>query len=360
MPARIGPGGTCVVAKSKSDKAKARKHKSEKLDERSARQPSDLAIESARRTLQIGSNALSVVADDLDGQFGEAFAGAVALLKSTRGRIIVTGMGKSGHVGQKIAATFASTGSPAFFVHPSEASHGDLGMITKDDVIVALSWSGETVELSNILTYARRFSVPLISITSSERSALGRASDIVLNLPRTEEACPHGLAPTTSTTMQLAVGDSLAIALLEAKSFTAHDFKVFHPGGSLGAQLKLVGDVMHGQSELPLAEEGTVMSEAIVTMTQKAFGCLGVVDKKGRLVGVVTDGDLRRHMGADLLRATAGDIMTRNPKTIGPDALSSTALEQINTARITALFVVEKSKPVGIVHVHDLLRHGVA
>ena len=223
---------------------------------------------------------------------------AVATLAAAKGRVIVTGIGKSGHVGQKIAATFASTGTPAFFVHPSEASHGDLGMITPDDAIVAISWSGESVELGNILTFSRRFKVPLIAITSRADSALAKQSDVVLEMPRAKEACPHGLAPTTSTTMQLAIGDCLAIALLEAKGFTARDYKVFHPGGSLGASLKFVADVMHSGDRLPLVTEGKVMSEAIVIMTQKSFGCLGVVDGKGRFVGMITDGDLQASHGA--------------------------------------------------------------
>jgi arabinose-5-phosphate isomerase len=284
----------------------------------------------------------------------------VTALRAAKGRIIVSGIGKSGHVGQKIAATFASTGSPAFFVHPSEASHGDLGMIRPDDVVLAMSWSGETVELKNIITYSRRFAVPLIAITSQADSALGKASDVVLQLPRAKEACPHGLAPTTSTTMQLALGDALAISLLEAKGFTAHDFKVFHPGGSLGAQLKFVADVMHKGDRLPLARDDATMSDALVTMTSRAFGCLGIVDGKGKLTGILTDGDLRRHMGPDLLARSVSEIMTRHPKTVAPDTLAAEALELINASRITALFVVAKGKPVGILHVHDLLRAGVA
>jgi arabinose-5-phosphate isomerase len=254
----------------------------------------------------------------------------------------------------------ASTGTPASFVHPSEASHGDLGMITRDDVILALSWSGETVELKNIITFSRRFSVPMIAITSNAGSALGQHSDVVLELPRTKEACPHGLAPTTSTTMQLAIGDCLAVALLESRGFTAQDFKMFHPGGSLGASLKYVADLMHKDERLPLAPRGLPMGEALVIMTEKSFGCLGVVDGKGKLIGVLTDGDLRRHMGEKLLTATAGEVMTRKPKTISPTTLASAALEVINASRITALFVVDGGKPVGIVHVHDLLRAGVA
>lgn len=317
------------------------------------------AVASAARTLGLERDGLDAVASALDNGLAAPFARAVETLNAARGRVIVSGIGKSGHVAQKVAATFASTGTPAFFVHPSEASHGDLGMITRDDVILALSWSGETVELKNIITFSRRFSVPLISVTSRADSALGKASDVVLELPRAKEACPHGLAPTTSTTMQLAIGDCLAIALLEAKGFTAHDFKVFHPGGSLGANLKYVADVMHKGDRLPIARESERMSEAIVTMTQKSFGCLGIVDGKGRLVGVVTDGDLRRHMGADLLDAKVAEIMTRKPKTADPKMLASAALELINASRITALFVVEKGRPVGILHVHDLLRAGV-
>lgn len=317
------------------------------------------SVASALRTLELEGDGLAQIRAALDNGLAEPFANAVALMKAARGRVIVTGIGKSGHVGQKIAATFASTGTPAFFVHPSEASHGDLGMITPDDVILVLSWSGETVELKNIITFSRRFKVAMISITSRSDSALGVNSDVVLELPRAKEACPHGLAPTTSTTMQLAIGDCLAIALLEAKGFTAHDFKVFHPGGSLGATLKYVTDLMHKGDELPIAGEAAMMSEALVVMTRKAFGCLGIVDAKGKLAGIVTDGDLRRHMGEDLLKARAADIMTRKPKTVTPRTLASAALEIMNASRITALFVVDKGKPVGILHVHDLLRAGV-
>lgn len=318
------------------------------------------AVAAAVRTLEIEGEGIAALRASIAGRMGPSFAAAVAALAAGRGRVIVTGIGKSGHVGQKIAATFASTGTPAFFVHPSEASHGDLGMITPDDVVLALSWSGESVELSNILNYSRRFAVPLIAVTSRAGSALGRSADIVLELPKAKEACPHGLAPTTSTTMQLALGDCLAIALMGAKGFAAHDFKVFHPGGSLAAQLRLVGDVMHGAERLPLAGPDELMSQALVTMTQKAFGCLGVIDAEGQLMGIITDGDLRRHMGPDLPARTTGAIMTRQPKTIGPHVLASAALDVINTSRITALFVVDQGRPVGILHVHDLLRAGVA
>ncbi|MGE3066278.1 MAG: SIS domain-containing protein [Hyphomicrobiaceae bacterium] len=338
-----------------SPSAKPRKAKA-----RAARKPVDGAIQSALRTLGLELDGLGAMREALAAGLGQELSRAVALMAAAKGRVIVSGIGKSGHVGQKIAATFASTGTPAFFVHPSEASHGDLGMIAPQDVVLALSWSGESVELGNIITYSRRFKVPLIGVTSRRDSALARQSDVVLELPRTQEACPHGLAPTTSTTMQLALGDCLAIALLERKGFTAHDFKVFHPGGSLGAQLKFVADLMHGGDRLPLADEGERMSEALVTMTQKSLGCLGIVDKAGKLVGIITDGDLRRHMGKDLLGLPAREIMTRNPQTVAPKMLASAALELINARRITALFVVDKGVPVGVIHVHDLLRAGVA
>lgn len=317
-------------------------------------------ISSALRTLNLAAEGLNRVAHEIAGPLAIAFDEAVSRLKAVNGRVILTGIGKSGHVAQKVAATFASTGTPAFFVHPSEASHGDLGMITKSDIIVAFSWSGETVELKPIITYSRRFTVPLIAITSQANSALGNQADVVLKLPRVTEACPHGLAPTTSTTIQLALGDSLAIALLDARGFTAHDFKIFHPGGSLGANLKYVSDVMHQKERLPLIESGASMADALVTITAKSFGCVGVTDADGKLIGVITDGDLRRHMGPDLLGASVNNVMTANPKTIAPTLLASAALELINSSRITALFVVDKQRPVGIVHVHDLLRVGVA
>lgn len=318
------------------------------------------AIASAMRTLGLEQEGLAALSAALSGALGPAFEKAVGILAGAQGRVIVSGIGKSGHVGQKLAATFASTGTPAFFVHPSEASHGDLGMITRDDAIVALSWSGETVELASIITYAGRFAVPLIAITSSATSALGKQATVVLELPKAKEACPHGLAPTTSTTMQLAIGDALAVALLEAKGFTAHDFKVFHPGGKLGAGLKFVSELMHTGERMPLVREETVMGEAILVMTQKSLGCLGIVDANGRLVGMITDGDLRRHMGPDLLRTPAADIMTRTPNTIPPGLLASAALEQFNARKRTQMFVLEDGRPLGVLHIHDLLRAGVA
>jgi arabinose-5-phosphate isomerase len=318
------------------------------------------AVASALRTVRLETEGLRVIEGALQEGLGGPFRAAVELIASAPGRVIVSGMGKSGHIARKVASTLASTGTPAYFVHPSEASHGDLGMVTPDDVILALSWSGETVELKSLITYSGRFRVPLIAVTSRADSALARAAEIALVLPKATEACPHGLAPTTSTTMQLALGDSLAVALLEGKGFTAADFKTFHPGGQLGASLKFVGDLMHRGDRLPLVGERVAMSEALVTMTEKSFGCLGVVDRRGRLAGVITDGDLRRHMSRGLLKLRTADIMTRAPKSVPPDMLASAALEMINSSKITSVFVVEKGKPVGIVHVHDLLRAGVA
>jgi len=268
-------------------------------------------------------------------------------------------MGKSGHIGRKIASTLASTGTPAMFLHAGEASHGDLGMITEDDVIVALSWSGETAELTGIVTYATRFGIPLISITSGVDSTLAKASSVALCLPKCDEACPNGLAPTTSTTMQLTMGDALATTLLDRRGFTPSDFQTFHPGGKLGAGLKKVRDIMHTDKHLPLAGEKTKMSEALVIMTDKAMGCLGVVNSTGDLIGVITDGDLRRHMSENLLGKSVEDLMTRNPKTINPDELASTAIELINSSAISNLFVVEDKKPIGILHLLDLYRIGV-
>lgn len=316
-------------------------------------------IASAERTLSIEGDGLAALRAALAGDLAGPLVQAVLCIGRARGRIIVTGMGKSGHVGQKVAATFASTGTPAFFVHPSEASHGDLGMITPEDVLIAMSWSGETVELTGLINHSGRFAVPLIAITSNPESALARAAEVVLTLPAAKEACPHGLAPTTSTTMQLALGDALAITLLESRGFTAKDFKLLHPGGKLGATLKHVSDVMHSGEKLPLAPETVAMRDAILTMTEKSFGCLGVVSDDGRLVGIITDGDLRRHMANDLLDHRVGDIMTKNPKVVSPDMLASAALETINASNISALFVVENERPVGIIHVHDLLRIGV-
>src|SRR6267154_196668 len=265
--------------------------------EKSARTRGSELIASAVRTLGVEANGITTLSAAIHDGLGRAFIAAVELISGARGRLIVTGMGKSGHVGRKIAATFASTGTPAFFVHPSEASHGDLGMITPDDAIMALSWSGETAELKDLIDYSRRFKIGLIAVTAVTDSTLGRAADVVLAMPQAREACPHNLAPTTSTLMQAALGDALAIALLESRGFTAVDFGHFHPGGRLGAMLKFVRDIMHTGSEIPLATVGTRMSEAVVEMSAKGFGCVGIAAADGKLVGIVTDGDLRRHMG---------------------------------------------------------------
>jgi len=313
-------------------------------------------LSSARAVLTTEGAALAALAEALDGAFVEA----VHLLVSCKGRVIVSGMGKSGHVGRKIAATLASTGTPAHFVHPGEASHGDLGMIVPNDVVIAISNSGEAVELTDLITYTRRFAIPLIAITSRSQSALGQAADVTLLLPPQKEVCPMGLAPTTSTTMTLALGDALAVATLESKGFTAEDFRNFHPGGKLGKKLLHIADVMHGGDELPLARSADLMSHVLVVMTEKRFGCAGIVDDAGALTGIVTDGDLRRHMGDGLPHKTAESVMTRNPMTVSPRMLAAEALKILNDTKRTQLFVVDDKKPVGILHIHDLLRAGIA
>jgi len=320
----------------------------------------DTGLQSALRTLSIESAGLEALQEALKNGMALPFAQAIAALKDITGRVIVTGVGKSGHIGSKIAATLASTGTPAYFVHPAEANHGDLGMIARDDAIIALSWSGEARELGGIVQYSRRFEIPLIAVTSGQKSALGREADIVLTLPKTEEACPHGLAPTTSTIMQMALGDALAVALLEERGFTATDFKKFHPGGQLGAKLKRVGEIMHSGDKLPLVNSGTNMREAIMQISQKGFGCAGVLANDGTLAGIITDGDLRRHIDGDLLAMPVDEVMTADPKTISSDQLAATALTIVNNSEITTLMVVEDNKPVGIVHLHDLLRIGAA
>jgi arabinose-5-phosphate isomerase len=310
----------------------------------------------ARDVLAIEAKAIG----DVAARLGDAFVRAVELILDCRGRVVVCGIGKSGHVGRKLAATLASTGTPAFFVHAAEASHGDLGMITPDDVILALSWSGEQPEMKNLITYAKRFRIPVIAMTSDRESSLAKAAGVALTLPKAREACPHNLAPTTSSLMMLALGDALAIALLEGRGFTSVDFSVLHPGGKLGALLKYTRDLMHTGDAVPLKPLGTKMSDALVEMTSKGFGCVGIVDSKGQIAGIVTDGDLRRHMGPDLMSAVVDEVMTKNPKTIGRDLLASEALEILNSSKITALIVTDANKPVGIVHLHDLLRAGVA
>jgi arabinose-5-phosphate isomerase len=321
----------------------------------------DGAPASAIRTIRTERAGLDALAAALDNGLAEPFARAVETIRGAKGRVVVSGMGKSGHVARKIASTLASTGTPALFVHPAEASHGDLGMVTRQDVVVALSWSGESPELRSLVEHSRRFEIPLIAFTASADSALAAKSDVVLLLPRADEACPHGLAPTTSTLMQLALGDALAIALLESRGFTSEQFHVLHPGGRLGANLHFVRDIMHRDDSLPLLARGSTMSEAIMVIGEKRLGCVGIVDDNGKLAGVITDGDVRRHLGGpDLLARPVDTVMTRTPKTIRSDALVGAALDMLNKTKITALFVVEGGRPVGLVHMHDLLRIGVA
>ncbi len=318
------------------------------------------AIDSALRTLDAEAGGIAALVAALQSDLRTPFAAAVDRIGNAKGRLIVTGLGKSGHIGRKIAATFASTGTPAFFVHAAEASHGDLGMITADDVILALSWSGEQPEMKNLVTYAKRFRIPVIAMTADRESTLSKAADVALTLPKAREACPHNLAPTTSSLMLLALGDALAIALLEGRGFTSVDFSVLHPGGKLGALLKYTRDLMHAGDAVPLKPLGTKMSDALVEMSSKGFGCVGITDARGHIVGIVTDGDLRRHMRADLMTAVVDEVMTKNPKTIGRDLLAGEVLEILNSSKITALIVTDANKPVGIVHLHDLLRAGVA
>ncbi|QIK39856.1 KpsF/GutQ family sugar-phosphate isomerase [Pontivivens nitratireducens] len=309
-------------------------------------------IEAGRDVLRIESAALSQFADALD----DSFAQAVQILLATRGRIVISGMGKSGHVARKMAATFASTGAPAQFVHPGEASHGDLGMVTPADSLIVLSNSGETPELTDIIAHSRRFKIPLIGVAKKPDSTLVRQSDVAILLPDAAEACPNGLAPTTSTTLTLALGDALAVALMKQRDFSPENFRVFHPGGKLGARLVKVGDLMHSGEEMPLVTRDTPMSETLLTITQKGFGTAGVIED-GTLIGVITDGDLRRNM-TGLLDRTAGDVMSADPKTIGAGELAEAALAEMS-GRVTTLFVTADGAPVGIVHIHDLLRAGV-
>ncbi|RUU38036.1 KpsF/GutQ family sugar-phosphate isomerase [Mesorhizobium sp. M6A.T.Ca.TU.002.02.2.1] len=318
------------------------------------------SIASALRTVATEQAGVAALAAALENGLAEPFARAVDMVSQIEGRVIVTGVGKSGHIGSKLAATLASTGTPAFFVHPAEANHGDLGMIARDDAIIAMSWSGESLELKGIIAYSRRFSIPLIAVTAGERSALAREADVVLLLPRASEACPHGLAPTTSTLLQLVIGDALAIALLEARGFTPDHFRTFHPGGQLGANLTQIRDIMHVGDRLPLVPSGTGMREAILELSRKGFGCVAITAEDGALIGIITDGDIRRHIGSNLLAMSVDQVMTKEPKTAGPDTLVATALQTINTSAITSLMVVEGRRPIGLVHLHDLLRIGAA
>ncbi len=317
-------------------------------------------LDVARRVLRIEADALLALADLIDARF----VAAVDKLASVPGRVVVSGMGKSGHVGRKIAATMASTGTPAFFVHPGEASHGDLGMIARDDAVLCLSNSGETSEIDDMVVYTRRFAIPLIAIIGRPDSSLEAAADVALLLPAAPEACPMGLAPTTSTTMALALGDALAVALLERKGFSADHYHVLHPGGRLGSRpgsrLIKVAELMHVGDALPLIGADAAMKDAMLEMTAKSFGCVGVVDDGGSLIGIVTDGDLRRHMGEGLLARSVGEVMTAKPRTIHPQALAAEAVGRMNDGPITSLFVVEAGRLVGFLHLHDCLRAGVA
>ncbi|NKB53717.1 MAG: KpsF/GutQ family sugar-phosphate isomerase [Rhizobiaceae bacterium] len=320
---------------------------------------SDQVIGSAKRTLQIESAGMQALTHAFDNGLAKPFCDAVNTFRDIQGRVIVTGVGKSGHIANKIAATLASTGTPAFFVHSTEANHGDLGMIARDDAILAISWSGETAELRGTLDYSKRFSIPLVALTADENSTLARHADVVLSLPREKEACPHNLAPTTSSLMILALGDAIAVALLENREFTADQFSVFHPGGQLGAKLLHVRDLMHSGDALPLVESGTQMMQAILQISQKGFGCVGVV-KDQTLIGIITDGDLRRSLSTSLLDEKVDDVMTADPQTITGDLLAAEALEILNQRKITALMVTKSQKPIGILHLHDLLRVGAA
>ncbi len=315
-------------------------------------------ILSAKRTIDKEIEALRMMEDEL----GDTLPQALDLMQSTKGRVIVTGMGKSGHVGSKIAATLASTGTPSFFVHPGEASHGDLGMLTKEDIVLAISNSGETKELSDIILYCKRYDIPLIAITKNPNSTLGKMGNILLKLPDDGEACPLGLAPTSSTTATMVLGDILAVCLLERRGFSKTDFRQRHPGGKLGSYLLKVSDLMHKDNEMPLVKTGTPLQTALLEMTSKMLGCVGIVSNDNKLIGIITDGDLRRNLSADMLTKTADDIMTHNPKCVGPDILAAEAINTMNTTGkgITQLFVVEEQKPIGIIHMHDCLRAGVA
>lgn len=318
--------------------------------------PEQSHIAIARRVLQLEADALGQLSRGLDGRFVQA----VETILAAKGRVICTGIGKSGHVARKIAATMASTGTQAYFVHATEASHGDLGMIGQDDVVLALSKSGETKELADMISYAKRYSIPLLGMTAKPESTLGRAADILLLVPDAAEACAETNAPTTSTTLMMALGDALAVALLESRGFKADHFKVFHPGGKLGAMLRTAADVMHGSGELPVTPAGTPFIDAVKTMTAKGFGVLAVTAPDGTLAGLVTDGDLRRHLTSGKTAATIDDVMTRAPRTVEPSSLAADVLRTMNERKITQMFVVDAGKPVGLIHMHDLLKAGLA
>ena len=325
----------------------------------------NLALASALNTFRAEKSGILALEEALaqsGNGLAQNFAAVITAIRSLKGRVVVTGMGKSGHIGRKLAATFASTGTPAFFVHPAEASHGDMGMIQEGDAILALSWSGETAELADMITFSRRFGLMLIAITANPEGTLAKEADHRLVLPRAEEACPNGLAPTTSTTMQLVMGDALAVALLEARGFTARDFKIYHPGGKLGAKLVLVRDIMHKGAQMPLVTPESDMARAVIEMTEKRLGCVLVQHADSALAGIITDGDLRRKVNLpDLLAQKVEALMSRTPATIAEDALAAEALQLLESRKISVLAVVDAAgRPVGVVHVHDLLRLGVA
>lgn len=311
---------------------------------------------SAKHTIEKEIESLRV----MESELGDELTKALDLMQQAKGRVILTGMGKSGHIARKIAASLASTGTPSFFVHPAEASHGDLGMITNEDVVIAISNSGESKELVDILNYCKRFGIPLISITKNPESSLGKAGDIVLKLPNNGEACPLGLAPTSSTTATLVLGDILTVGMIERKGFSKEDFNDRHPGGKLGSILKRVSDLMHTGQEMPILDENSNMQAVLLEMTSKRLGCVGFINQTGDLTGILTDGDLRRCLSSKILEEKAIDLMTRNPKTISPNAMTAEALKIMHDKKITNLFVLEGKKPVGVIHIHDLLNNGVA
>lgn len=313
-------------------------------------------IECARRTIDREIDTILKLKESLD----DSFTQALDVMQNAKGRIIITGMGKSGHIGKKIAASLASTGTPSFFVHPAEASHGDLGMITEDDVVVAISNSGESKELVDILNYCKRFGIKLISITKNAESSLGKAGDIVLLLPNNGEACPLGLAPTSSTTATLVLGDILTAGLIERKGFTKSDFNARHPGGKLGSILQKVSDLMHTGSDMPILEENSDMQRVLLEMTSKRLGCVGFINSNGDFTGMLTDGDLRRCLSPQILQEKAINLMTKNPKTISKDVMASEAMKIMHDKKITNIFVLENQKPIGVIHIHDLLNNGVA
>lgn len=318
---------------------------------------SQMDKDSAIRTIDTEINAIAALKDSVAL---ENLSSALDLMQNSTGRIIITGMGKSGHIGKKIAASLASTGTPSFFVHPAEASHGDLGMITEDDVIIAISNSGESRELADILNYSKRFGIKLIAITKNANSTLGSASDVVLELPKAEEACPLGLAPTSSTTATLVLGDILTTGLIERKGFSKEEFNVRHPGGKLGSILKRVGDLMHTGQAMPILEENSNMQQVLIEMTSKCLGCVGFINQNGEFTGMLTDGDLRRCLSASILNEKAVNLMTKNPRTVTKDMISAEALKIMHDKKITNMFVLDGTHPIGVIHIHDLLNNGVA